>query len=108
MRSFAEIKSNEKIGKTGETPDDIADRIYELYQEVSRKYIGRKVLLVSHAGPITLLQEKIQWFSGVTFGKGVGEDIPKGEPIWVKRRKRVIEILEEMYGDNAEIKNISS
>lgn len=42
----------------GETYTEILDRMVDFLREVDEKYIGKNILIVSHEGPLFLLQGK--------------------------------------------------
>jgi isoleucyl-tRNA synthetase len=47
----------------GETYPEILNRMMGLLKEVDKKYKNRNILIISHEGPLILLQGKVMGFS---------------------------------------------
>jgi len=58
-----------KKPKGGETFIDIQKRMYSFLEEINKGYKGKKILIISHEGPFTLLEGKVKGFSQKEFFK---------------------------------------
>ena len=59
-------KEEERIGKGadgGETYKEILKRMLDFLKDINKKYKGKNILIISHEGPLVLLQAKIMGLS---------------------------------------------
>ena len=63
-----------KKPKKGETYVEIKRRMYDFLKEINNKYKDKNILIISHEGPITLLEAKIKGFSNQETFKKIPEE----------------------------------
>lgn len=59
-------KEEERIKKRppkGETYSEILKRVYRFLKDTGKKYRGKNILIISHEGPLTLLEGKVKGLS---------------------------------------------
>ncbi|MFZ2256062.1 MAG: histidine phosphatase family protein [Patescibacteria group bacterium] len=58
--AFMDPSGNVKIGETGESYNDIAERMNTFIEKVLQKYPGKTVFVVSHGYPVRVVVETLK------------------------------------------------
>ncbi len=73
----------EEPAKGGETYNQVAERVSDLFQELENKYSGKNILIISHQVPLTLLEAKGKRvsFEGMNSSKDLEDNLFGGKKI---------------------------